>query len=63
MEVKVTENSAKEITSGRLIEILFCSLTLEIEILNFKKIKCLISYDVCMYVCVLCIFLNTMVIT
>lgn len=60
MEVRATENSAKETTSGRPIEILFCSLTLKIENLNFKKIKCLISCDVCMYVCIL---LNTTVIT
>ena len=43
VEVKATENGAKETISGRSIEILFCSLMFKDRKLNFRKIiLCLI---------------------
>ena len=50
MEVKATENGAKETISGRSIEILFCSLMFKGRKFNFKKIRYL-------FLCVLYIYI------
>lgn len=46
MEVKPSENSAKETISGKSIEILFCLLMFRGRKLNFKK-KFLILCHIC----------------